>query len=223
MGLMCPMDTSNTSHLKRKPIMGKTIHLVLALACAIGFTTNLSAQDAGKNAGKKEKPKAAKKAKEAKGTKALVRYFGAAELTQEQQTQLKSLLSEKKEELGSIRKELGELVSKEDAKAIRMSVRKALKEGKSKADAQTAALSETDLSAEDQAKVASLQKRRDEIEKGIADQVSSTFSESQKAAMKAGAAKAKKGKEKGAKKKKGKKAKAAEDLTSVSVSLPGMT
>ena len=208
MGLMCPMDTSNTSHLKRKPIMGKTIHLVLALACAIGFTTNLSAQDAGK----KEKPKAAKKAKEAKGTKAFVRYFGAAELTQEQQTELKSLLSEKKEELGSIRKELSGLVSKEDAKAIGLSVRKALKEGKSKADAQTAALSETDLSAEDQAKVASLQKQRDEIEKGIADQVIATFSESQKAAMKAGAAKAKKGKGKGAKKKKGKKSKeGAED------------
>lgn len=199
--------------------MGKTIHLVLALACAICFTTNLSAQDADKA----EKPKAAKKAK---GKQSFARYFGAAELTKEQQTQFKSLLSEKKETLSAIRKELSELVSKEDAQAMKASVRKAVKEGKTRAEAQQVALSESSLSAEDQAKVVSLQKQRSEIEKGITDQVSASFSEEQKAAMKsAKGAKGKKGKEKGGKKK-GKKSKEGsekEDLTSVSVSLPGMT
>lgn len=198
--------------------MGKTIHLVLALACAISFTATLSAQDVGKR-------ETAKAAKNTKVKQSFVKYFGAAELTQAQQTQLKSLISAKKEDLNSIRKQLSELVSKEDAKTIKASVRKAMKEGQSKAEAQEAALSELSLSEEGQAKVALLQKQRVEIEKGIADQISATFSEEQKAAAKSrkGAAQGKQGKKKGADRKGKKAQEESAELTSVSVSLPGMT
>ena len=194
--------------------MRNKFHLILALACALCFTTSLSAQDTEKP----EKPKAAKKAKGAKAKQSpMMRAFGAAELTDAQKKQMKELVAAKKEEMAAIRTSMSELVSKEDAKTIKMAVRKAIKGGSDKAAAQKAAWDEVGLSAEDQATLSELQKKRMEIEKGITDEIVATFSDEQKAAMKAG----KKGK--AGKEKKPKGEKKEKDLTSVSVSLPAMT
>ena len=175
--------------------MKNKIHLLLALACVLCFSSTLVAKDADKP----EKPKAAKKEKAGKDKHAaIMRAFGSAELTDAQKKQLSQLVSAKKEEMLEIRTGLSELVSKEDSKAIRMAVRKAIKGGMDKAEAQKAAWAEVGLSAEDQAKVSALQKKRSEMEQEITSKIVATFSDEQKEAMKI----PKKGK--GAKAKKGK-------------------
>ena len=187
--------------LIRKLSMKNKFYLILALACVLCFTTSLAAQDADKP----EKPKAAKKAKAKKARKSpYTKLFGGVEFTETQKTQLTELASAKKKELLVIRKGVGELVSKEKAKSIRLAVRKSVKGGMSETAAQKAAWEEVGLSVENQAKLTQLYKQRTELEQGLVKEIVATFSDEQKAAMKAGLEKAKKGSTKGSKKKKGK-------------------
>ena len=187
--------------------MKNKLCLILMLAGLLCLTTNLTAQDADKP----EKPKAAKKAKAAKGKKSaaakrapLAKSFGNAELTEAQKTQLTELVSAKKNEMTAIRKGVKELISKEDAKSIRLAVRKSVKSGMAQDKAKKAAWEEVGLSAEAQTKLTTLSKQQAELEQGIVKQIVATFSDEQKEAMKADAKKAKKGAGKDAKKKKGK-------------------
>ena len=191
--------------------MKNKLYLILALTCALCFTTSVNAQD---EVDKPEKPKAAKKAKAKKSKQPpLTKLFGGAKLTDAQKTQLTELASTKKKEMTTIRKSMGELVSKENAKTIRLSMRKSVKGGMDQTAAQKAAWEEAGLPAETQAKVTELQKQQKAIEQGIVNQIVATFSDEQKEAMKAGkSAKGKKGKGKAGKEKKGKGKKKSEKM-----------
>ena len=186
--------------------MRNKTYLLLALACVLCLSTNLAAKDADAP----EKPKAAKKAKGPKVKVApYMRAFGSAELTEAQKTQVSELVTAKKEEILAIRAGLSELISREDNKKIQGDIRKAVKGGTDKAAAQKAAWDEAGISAEDQSKVAALQKQKAELEQEITDKVVATFSDEQKEAMKI----PKKGKgAKGKKGKKGKKKAESEDM-----------
>ena len=214
--------------------MGKKLHLILAFTCALCFTTGVFAQDA-------DKAKEAKMSKKEKGKKGgknkyyarILSDLGNVELTKEQKTNLKGLVDAKREDLMSLQKQMGELVGKDNVKTIMKSVRKSVKDGKPKAEALKMAWTEAGVSAEDQAAVAALDEQRQGIYKEIKDEMMSTFTDEQKTAMASSSSKKSgKGKGKGKKDKKGKgkkdkkgkgKKKTEGDLTSVSVSLPGMT
>ena len=186
--------------------MKSKFHLILALACLLCFSSTSFAQDVDQP----EKPKATKKAKRRKGKQPpLAKHFGGAELTDAQKTQLTELVSAKKDEMLAIRKNLSELVTKEDAKQIRLSIRRSVRSGMEQPAAQKAAWTEVGVSVEDQTKIAQSQKQLEEIEQGIVNQIVATFSEEQKETMKAGKEKAamKAGNKGKAKKGKGKKAK----------------
>jgi len=184
--------------------MKNKFQLILALACALCFTTNLVAQDV-QGVDQPEKPKAAKKANDAKRNKSLLaKSFGGAELTEGQKTQLTKLVAAKKKELVVIRKSVSELISKEDAKSVRLAVRKSTKGGMGQAEALKSAWGEVGLSPEAQTTLTKLGKQQTEIEQEIINQIVATFSDDQKEAMKAGMKKGKQRTGKGGKKKKGK-------------------
>ena len=184
-------------YLRKLPMKSK-LHLILALVCVLCVTTSLSAQDVDQP----EKPKAAKKAKRKKAKPSpYANLFGGAELNEAQKSQLTALAAAKKEEMSAIQTSVSELVTKENAKSIRVAMRKSVKGGMDVAEAQKAAWVEVGLSDEDQAKLVELQAQRSKIEQDIKTEIVATFSDEQKTAM---ATKAKKGKGKGGKKKKGK-------------------
>ena len=162
--------------------MQNKVHLILALACVLCFSANLSAQDAEQA----EKPKAAEKSKKGKKKqpRAAAKLFGGATLTEAQLQQFSTLMSEKKAELSSIKSNLSELISKENAASIKTATRKAMKEGKNRAGALKAAWEEIGLTAEQQEKVSALLEQRREIERGIKEKIVATFSDEQKDALK---------------------------------------
>ncbi len=207
--------------------MGKKLHLILALTCALCFSTGLSAQD--DSAQETDKPKATQQKKKGKKGQqaakqkqrlaARVTKELSVELSEDQKKQLMELVGEKREKLNEIQKGINEFVNKENRKAIATAVKEARQAGKSQKEAMKSAWDKVGISEDDQAKIVELNAQRNEIFKGIKETIAATFSDDQKAAMKAKRGKRKKG---GAKGKKAKKD-ADGELTSVSINLPGMT
>ena len=203
--------------------MQKKLPVILALICALCFTTGLSAQDATqettdktvqKQDRKKKKGDAKKKTRLAKRA---IKGIESIELTEDQQKQLAGLIDENFETLQSMQGKIDGFIGKDERKTMNAAVKKARGEGVKWPEAMKIAYEEIGLSDEDQKSVTALNTERNQLMDKIKKAVTDTFSDDQKKAL---AALKGKGKGKG-KGKKGKKADA--DTTSVSVSLPAMT
>jgi Sec7-like guanine-nucleotide exchange factor len=181
--------------------MEKKLPFILALVCALCFTTGLSAQDTTQKNTDKTVQKQDRKKKKGAGkqktrlAKRAIKGLEAVELTEDQQKKLAGLVDENFKTLKSLQRKIDGFIDRDKRKTMNAAVKKARGEGVKWPEALKIAYEEIGLSAEDQESVQALNEERNTLFDNIKKEITDTFSDDQKKAL--AATKGKKAKRKG--------------------------
>ena len=132
-------------------------------------------------------------------TKNIMRQFAKADLSEEQTKKAKEIIAQHSEDMASLQKELGSLISKEQKQARRQAQKKAKQDGLKGKERNQAIWAAMKFSEEDIKKFQDVNKKTNQLRQKIAKEIYATLSDEQKEKVKL---RGKRGSKKGKKKKK---------------------